>query len=90
MRRVAALLLGGGLPPDEQAKFSLFAVDADDQGIYSFDGPSVALIRRFEAGYGARPRYLTDNYRDCPASHEDRAPHLSRPPQTRRLRQSLA
>ena len=35
----------------------------DDQNIYAFNGSSTEFIRRFEADYGARPSYLTDNYR---------------------------
>ena len=35
----------------------------DDQNIYAFNGSSVAFIRRFEEDYGARPAFLTDNYR---------------------------
>ena len=35
----------------------------DDQNIYAFNGSSVAFIRRFEADYGAKPAFLTDNYR---------------------------
>ena len=47
--------------PDE--KLSLFAVGDDDQNIYAFKGSSVAFIRRFEEDYGAKPAFLTDNYR---------------------------
>ena len=35
----------------------------DDQNIYAFNGSSTEFIRRFEADYGARPSYLTENYR---------------------------
>ena len=42
---------------------SLFAVGDDDQNIYAFNGASVEFIRRFEKDYGARPAYLTGNYR---------------------------
>ena len=35
----------------------------DDQNIYSFKGSSVEFIRRFEEDYGAKPAFLTDNYR---------------------------
>ena len=35
----------------------------DDQNIYAFNGSSVEFIRRFEEDYGARPAFLTDNYR---------------------------
>ena len=41
----------------------MFAVGDDDQNIYAFNGSSTEFIRRFEADYGARPSYLTDNYR---------------------------
>lgn len=44
-------------------KLSLFAVGDDDQNIYAFAGASVEFIRRFEAEYGARASYLTQNYR---------------------------
>ena len=40
-----------------------FAVGDDDQNIYAFNGSSVEFIRRFEADYGTRPAFLTDNYR---------------------------
>ena len=48
---------------EEDAKLTLFAVGDDDQNIYAFNGTSVEFIRRFEADYGPRPIYLTDNYR---------------------------
>ena len=48
---------------EEDDKLSLFAVGDDDQNIYAFNGSSVEFIRRFEADYGARPVFLTDNYR---------------------------
>ena len=35
----------------------------DGQNIYAFNGASTEFIRRFETDYGARPSYLTDNYR---------------------------
>ena len=41
----------------------MFAVGDDDQNIYAFNGSSTEFIRLFEADYGARPSYLTDNYR---------------------------
>ena len=41
----------------------MFAVGDDDQNIYAFNGSSTEFIRRFEADYGARPSYLTDNHR---------------------------
>ena len=44
-------------------KISLFAVGDDDQNIYAFTGASVEFIRRFEHDYGAKPAYMTDNYR---------------------------
>ena len=47
----------------DDAKLTLFAVGDDDQNIYAFNGASVAFIRRFEADYGPRPKYLTANYR---------------------------
>ena len=55
--------LAGRTLADEDDKLSLFAVGDDDQNIYSFRGSSVEFIRRFEADYGARPAFLTDNYR---------------------------
>ena len=39
------------------------AVGDDDQNVYAFNGSSVEFIRRFEKDYGARPAFLTDNYR---------------------------
>ena len=35
----------------------------DDQNIYTFHGSSVEFIRRFEEDYGAKPAFLTANYR---------------------------
>ena len=55
--------LAGRTLSDEDDKLSLFAVGDDDQNIYAFNGSSVEFIRRFEADYGARPTFLTDNYR---------------------------
>ena len=55
--------LAGRTIADEDDRISLFAVGDDDQNIYAFNGASVEFIRRFEAGYRARPAYLTDNYR---------------------------
>ncbi len=55
--------LAGRTLPDEDDKLSLFAVGDDDQNIYSFKGSSIEFIRRFEDDYGAKPAYLTDNYR---------------------------
>ncbi len=55
--------LAGRTLPDEDDKLSLFAVGDDDQNIYAFKGSSVEFIRRFEADYGAKPAFLTDNYR---------------------------
>ena len=55
--------LAGRTLAEEDDKLSLFAVGDDDQNIYAFNGSSVEFIRRFEADYGARPFFLTDNYR---------------------------
>ena len=55
--------LAGRTLAEEDDKLSLFAVGDDDQNIYAFNGSSVEFIRRFEEDYGARPMYLTDNYR---------------------------
>ena len=55
--------LAGRTLAEEDDKLSLFAVGDDDQNIYAFNGSSVAFIRRFEADYGAKPIFLTDNYR---------------------------
>ena len=55
--------LAGRTLSDEDDKLSLFAVGDDDQNIYAFNGSSVEFIRRFEADYGAKPAFLTDNYR---------------------------
>ena len=41
----------------------------DDQNIYAFNGSSVEFIRRFEEDYGARPAYLTANYRSTATHH---------------------
>ena len=55
--------LAGRTLSDEDDKLSLFAVGDDDQNIYAFSGASVKFIHRFEADYGAKPTFLTDNYR---------------------------
>ena len=55
--------LAGRTLPDEDDRISLFAVGDDDQNIYTFNGSSVEFIRRFERDYGAKPFYLTGNYR---------------------------
>ena len=55
--------LAGRTLAEEDDKLSLFAVGDDDQNIYAFNGSSVEFIRRFEKDYGARPAFLTDNYR---------------------------
>ena len=55
--------LAGRTLAEEDDKLSLFAVGDDDQNIYAFNGSSVEFIRRFEVDYGAKPAFLTDNYR---------------------------
>ena len=55
--------LAGRTLTEEDDKMSLFAVGDDDQNIYAFNGASVEYIRRFEKDYGARPAFLTGNYR---------------------------
>ena len=55
--------LAGRTLEDEDRKLTLFAVGDDDQNIYTFNGASVEFIRRFEADYGPKPAFLTDNYR---------------------------
>ena len=55
--------LAGRTLEDDAGKLTLFAVGDDDQNIYAFNGASVEFIRRFEADYGPKPRYLTANYR---------------------------
>ena len=55
--------LAGRTLAEEDDRLTLFAVGDDDQNIYSFSGASVEFIRRFEEDYGAKPSYLTDNYR---------------------------
>ena len=48
---------------DPGRKLALFAVGDDDQNIYAYAGASVRYIRQFENDYGAKPAYLTQNYR---------------------------
>ena len=55
--------LAGRTLADEDDRLGIFAVGDDDQNIYAFTGSSVAFIRRFEDDYGARPAFLTGNYR---------------------------
>ena len=55
--------LAGRSLKDDASRLTLFAVGDDDQNIYSFNGASVEFIRRFQEDYGAKPSYLTGNYR---------------------------
>lgn len=55
--------LAGRTQQDEDRRLSLFAVGDDDQNIYEFAGASVEFIRRFENDYGAKPAFLTENFR---------------------------
>ena len=55
--------MAGRTLPDEEDKLTLFAVGDDDQNIYAFKDASVKYIRRYGDDYGARPMYLTENYR---------------------------
>ncbi|MDE0305235.1 MAG: ATP-dependent helicase [Albidovulum sp.] len=55
--------LAGRTLDEDHGKLSLFAVGDDDQNIYAFNGASVEYIRRFEADYGPKPAFLTENYR---------------------------
>ncbi len=55
--------LAGRTLEDDASKLTLFAVGDDDQNIYGFNGASVEFIRRFESDYGAKPTWLTANYR---------------------------
>ena len=55
--------LAGRTLAEADDRLSLFAVGDDGQNIYAFNGASTEFIRRFETDYGARPSYLTDNYR---------------------------
>ena len=55
--------LAGRTLADADDRLSLFAVGDDDQNIYAFNGASTEFIRRFDTDYGARPSFLTDNYR---------------------------
>ena len=55
--------LAGRTRKDEEGRISLFAVGDDDQNIYAFNDASVEFIRRFERDYGAKPKFLVENYR---------------------------
>ena len=55
--------LAGRTLAEADDKLSLLAVGDDDQNVYAFNGSSTEFVRRFETDYGARPVYLTDNYR---------------------------
>ena len=55
--------LAGRTLNDADRKLTIFAVGDDDQNIYSFAGASVEYIQRFTDDYGARPAWLTENYR---------------------------
>ena len=55
--------LAGRTLEEKDRKLTLFAVGDDDQNIYAFNGASVEFIRHFEADYGPKPAYLTENHR---------------------------
>lgn len=55
--------VAGRSKDDPDMKLGLFAVGDDDQNIYAFAGASIEFIRRFEEEYGAKPVFLTENYR---------------------------
>ena len=55
--------LAGRTLAEDAGRLTLFAVGDDDQNIYAFAGASVEFIRRFEADYGSKPSWLTENYR---------------------------
>ena len=55
--------LAGRTRSDQDQRLNLFAVGDDDQNIYSFSGSSIQYIKRFKDDYGARPSFLTENYR---------------------------
>ena len=76
--------LAGRALSDEDEKLSLFAVGDDDQNIYAFNGSSVEFIRRFEADYGARPAFLTANYRST--NHIIQAANAVIEPATHRMK----
>ncbi|MFH1466820.1 MAG: RecQ family ATP-dependent DNA helicase [Pseudomonadota bacterium] len=62
-RLIAAIAGRGAGASGQELPLSLFAVGDDDQNIYAFRGASTAYIRKFEADYSARVRYLVSNYR---------------------------
>ena len=74
--------LAGRTLPDEDDKLTLFAVGDDDQNIYAFKDASVKYIRRYEEDYGAKPVYLTENYRST-ACNIDAANALIKPARER-------
>ena len=55
--------VAGRSSKDTDLQLSLFAVGDDDQNIYAYAGASVDFIRRFEADYKAKPKFLIENYR---------------------------
>ena len=55
--------IAGRTLADQSRKLTLFAVGDDDQNIYAYVGASVRYLRQFEEDYGAKPAYLTQNYR---------------------------
>jgi ATP-dependent DNA helicase RecQ len=55
--------VAGRSSKDPDLQLSLFAVGDDDQNIYAYAGASVDFIRRFEADYKAKPKFLIENYR---------------------------
>ncbi len=76
--------LAGRSLQEEDSRLNLFAVGDDDQNIYAFNGASVDYIRRFEADYGARPAYLTQNYRS--SAHIIKAANAMIAPAARRMK----
>ena len=55
--------VAGRSSKDPDLQLGLFAVGDDDQNIYAYAGASVDFIRRFEADYKAKPKFLIENYR---------------------------
>jgi len=55
--------VAGRSSKDADLQLSLFAVGDDDQNIYAYAGASVDFIRRFDADYKAKPKFLIENYR---------------------------
>ena len=56
-----------GRTASDESKLQIIAVGDDDQNIYSWKGSDNEYIKRFQSDYGAKTKYLIQNYRSTKA-----------------------